>query len=180
MGTLVRRGNALALTLRPGGQGYAIGNGVTDEEFDGDATIPFAFYKSLLSARQAAVLARACNGSYWDPPPGSACARLLNDASAELAALNLYDILLPCFPGNATRRAALQQGLAAAGTGARSAWPLRAARAGLMRTWHDLLGPELGDTPPCLDHRRAPRHAQPVMLSASRGQGSCSRESLLY
>ncbi|KAK9846351.1 hypothetical protein WJX81_002116 [Elliptochloris bilobata] len=65
-------------------KGYAIGNGVTDEQFDGDAIIPFAYFKSLISERQFSALA---------------------------------------------------------------------PRAGRMRTWHDLLGPELGDTPPCLDHR---------------------------
>ena len=153
--TLTQLQHARGFNLWHGGQGYAIGNGVTDEQFDGDATIPFAFFKSLISARQFAALARACNSSYWDPPAGSACARLLDDAGAELARLNLYDILLPCFP-------TLQEGLARLDAGAHAAWPLRAARAGRMRTWHDLLGPGLGDTPPCLDHRRAPRGAQPV------------------
>ena len=41
-------------------QGYMVGNGCTDAEFDGNAVPPFAVGKSLISqARRAGVLGRA-------------------------------------------------------------------------------------------------------------------------
>lgn len=150
---------------------------MTDEEVDGDATIPFAFYKSLISSQQYAALTAACNGSFWRPVEGSQCAALVGEAMSEVAKLNLYDILLPCFSGSAARNSVLRDRMASLDSRAHT-WPhLGPARAGRMRTWHDILGTELGDTPPCLDHRCRPhscrsactpcaRHCRPQRLSA--------------
>lgn len=52
-------------------QGYLIGNGVTDDEFDGNAYLPFAAGKSLITELQLQRATEACNGSFWDFEGGS-------------------------------------------------------------------------------------------------------------
>jgi hypothetical protein len=56
-------------------QGYAIGNGVTDDVTDGNAYVEFAASKSLIPQTLYRAIMAACNGSTWAPPPGSRCAR---------------------------------------------------------------------------------------------------------
>jgi hypothetical protein len=51
-----------------------VGNGCTDARFDGNARVPFAVGKSLISTSLYRRVARACDGSYWDAEPGSRCA----------------------------------------------------------------------------------------------------------
>ena len=51
-------------------QGYAIGNGVTDDEVDGNAIIPFAYGKSLLGTQLYMDLMQECQGSFWNVTPG--------------------------------------------------------------------------------------------------------------
>lgn len=51
-------------------QGYLIGNGVTDPEFDGNALAPFARGKALISHALFGDLMSACNGSFWDAQTG--------------------------------------------------------------------------------------------------------------
>lgn len=51
-------------------QGYAIGNGVTDDEVDGNAIIPFAHGKSLLGTQLYLDLMQECQGSFWNATPG--------------------------------------------------------------------------------------------------------------
>lgn len=51
-------------------QGYAVGNGVTDEEIDGNAVIPFAYGQSLLSHDQYHSVHRECQGSFWNATQG--------------------------------------------------------------------------------------------------------------
>ena len=51
-------------------QGYAVGNGVTDDEVDGNAIIPFAYGKSLLSMQLYTDLMQACQGSFWNATEG--------------------------------------------------------------------------------------------------------------
>ena len=51
-------------------QGYAVGNGVTDEEMDGNAVIPFAYGQSLLSHEQYQRVHRECQGSFWNATQG--------------------------------------------------------------------------------------------------------------
>jgi hypothetical protein len=61
-----------------------VGNGVTDPEFDGNALVPFAFGKSLISAQLHQQAYTDCGGgSYWDARPGSDCHRTLNAVWAE-------------------------------------------------------------------------------------------------
>ncbi len=54
-------------------QGYLVGNGVTDDVFDGNAYMPFMASKSLISEVQLERAREACNGNFWDTPKGSRC-----------------------------------------------------------------------------------------------------------
>ena len=47
-----------------------IGNGCTDNRFDGNALPRFAVGKSLISTTEYEELDTACSGSYWDITPG--------------------------------------------------------------------------------------------------------------
>jgi serine carboxypeptidase-like clade 1 len=145
-------------------QGYLIGNGVTDPEFDGNALAPFARGKALISHALFGDLMRACNGSFWDAQggeqlfclaflvtstlcdtqhlqSGTACGALVDELNAAVADLNLYDILEPCYHG----AHALQRN-------GRREWPLggAVAQGAAVRNWAHL---GLGEHPPCLDHR---------------------------
>lgn len=51
-------------------QGYAIGNGVTDDEADGNAIIPFAYGKALLSTELYTELVQECRGNFWNATEG--------------------------------------------------------------------------------------------------------------
>ena len=84
-------------------------------------------------------------------PAGTQCGKLLETAYNDLKDINLYDILWTCYHGSAPRQQALAQ--ARAGPQGRS-WPLGGSvRPGLVPTWSDVLGAELGHVPPCLDSR---------------------------
>ena len=76
-------------------QGYAVGNGCTDEAFDGDALVPFALGKSLISADLAAAAAAACatgggGPAYWNATDGSVCAAALDDVDVALQGLSAW------------------------------------------------------------------------------------------
>ncbi|OWM62741.1 hypothetical protein CDL15_Pgr020035 [Punica granatum] len=58
-------------------KGYLVGNGVTDEEFDGNALIPFAHGMALISNEMYQAVNKACNGSYYNPTT-NACREQLN------------------------------------------------------------------------------------------------------
>ena len=84
---------------------------------------------------------------------GTQCDNLLDNVYNDLKDINLYDILWTCYHGSKPRQEALLQ--ARAGPHARS-WPLGGTvRHGVVPTWSDLLGEELGHVPPCLDSRSA-------------------------
>jgi serine carboxypeptidase-like clade 1 len=48
-----------------------VGNGCTDQKFDGNAQVPFAVGKSLISTTLYQRTAAACEGNYWDVEDGS-------------------------------------------------------------------------------------------------------------
>jgi hypothetical protein len=52
-------------------QGYMVGNGCTDRDFDGNAQVPFALGKSLISTSLYKRVQAACRGNYWDVKEGS-------------------------------------------------------------------------------------------------------------
>jgi len=54
-------------------QGYMVGNGCTDQDFDGNAQVPFAVGKSLISTTLYQRVEAACKGNYWDVEEGSRC-----------------------------------------------------------------------------------------------------------
>eukprot|EP00850_Spirogloea_muscicola_P003593 SM000014S00381 [mRNA] locus=s14:1000135:1004860:+ [translate_table: standard] len=76
-------------------QGYMVGNGCTDEVFDGNAIVPFAYGMGLISIDLYEKLEKACHGSYWNAT--GACLALLDHLYEEVADLDIYDILEPCF-----------------------------------------------------------------------------------
>ena len=139
----VLAGNAAGATPALNLVGYAVGNGCTDAAFDGNALVPFAVGKSLLSADLAAAAAAACGGGsgYWNASAGSACSAALDDVDAVLRGLNLYDTLEEC----AGRGAAHELPLPTVGR----AWPLRATLpppGSSVPNWA-----ALGVTVPCMD-----------------------------
>ena len=54
-------------------QGYAVGNGVTDDEVDGNAIIPFAYGKALLSTDLYTEVVHECQGNFWNATKGDTC-----------------------------------------------------------------------------------------------------------
>ncbi|KAK9159694.1 hypothetical protein Syun_006035 [Stephania yunnanensis] len=149
-------------------KGYIIGNGVTDKEFDGNALVPFAHGMGLISDdlyKVFGALARikdisiemisnvrsTCNGSYWNPIQQD-CQELLN---ADIADLNIYDILEPCDHSQEAREKSanndrLPSSFKTLGETAKPlpvrkrmfgrAWPLRAPVIdGIVPTWPQLM-----------------------------------------
>ena len=161
----VLAGNAAGAQPALNLKGYAVGNGCTDAAFDGNALVPFAVGKSLISTELAATAAAACGGGtrYWNASSGSACGNALVEVDAALRGLNLYDTLEDC----AGRGAADTLPLPTVGR----AWPLRATLpppGSPLSNWATL-----GVTVPCMDTSiavawlnapdvRAALHAEPV------------------
>ncbi|KAK9141131.1 hypothetical protein Scep_010812 [Stephania cephalantha] len=77
-------------------KGYMVGNGVTDPEFDGNALVPFAHGMGLISDDLYEEVSLSCKGSYWSPVNES-CGKSLSKVDEDLDALNIYDILEPCY-----------------------------------------------------------------------------------
>jgi hypothetical protein len=80
--TLPRFADLLLLPL----QGYLVGNGCTDPHFDGNAQVPFALGKSLISASLYSRTDEACGGKFYDAPEGSRCGVLVLSAAWNLFA----------------------------------------------------------------------------------------------
>ena len=57
-------------------QGYAVGNGVTDDEVDGNAIIPFAYGKALLSTELYTDTVQECQGNFWNVTKGELCTQI--------------------------------------------------------------------------------------------------------
>jgi len=55
-------------------QGYLIGNGVTDPEIDGNALVPFARGKSLISEELFRSVEKACQGNFYSSEGEQPCA----------------------------------------------------------------------------------------------------------
>ncbi|ONK78097.1 uncharacterized protein A4U43_C02F14280 [Asparagus officinalis] len=147
-------------------KGYMVGNGVTDEQFDGDALVPFAHGMGLISNDLFQEVNTACQGSYWNPVNES-CEEKLNKVDWELKNINIYDIIEPCYhapeirypladksrlPASFRRLGETERPLHVRKRMFGRSWPLRApVRAGRVPTW-----PELGSTSvPCTDDQVA-------------------------
>ncbi|KAL4430952.1 hypothetical protein ABPG75_006208 [Micractinium tetrahymenae] len=170
-------GQQPALRLR----GYLVGNGVTDEAVDGDALVPFAAGKSLISRELHQRTHNACGGFYWNASEGSACDRALDEVYHAVSGINIYDILEPCYHGHnpytwpegsssaaSAQRRRLQQEQQQQGSSAAAraelgaavashrGWPLLGGvRDGPVPGFGELLGGGgmLGHIPPCVDSR---------------------------
>ncbi|MCO5549406.1 hypothetical protein L7F22_002877 [Adiantum nelumboides] len=180
--TGIQNGTTPTINLK----GYLIGNGVTDEVFDGDALVPFAHGMGLISDQLFEELERDCNSSYWNAT-ASACVSKIRELVQDTSALNIYNILEPCYHDTSIqdriiKAHALPASFGGLGETRRAlpvrrrmfgrAWPLMApVRAGKVPSWSAL---GLLDVP-CLDFRIANRwlndpavreaiHAQPVSV----------------
>ncbi|GAB4830358.1 Serine carboxypeptidase-like 20 [Ancistrocladus abbreviatus] len=149
----------LDLSVRPviNFKGYMVGNGVTDEVFDGNALVPFTHGMGLISNDLYDNIVKECQGNYYFPTTES-CGNLLAKVDEEVSGLNKYDILEPCYHGSSTRSATtgkirLPSSFERLGDTERPlpvrkrmfgrAWPLRApVRDGIVPTWPQLASSE--------------------------------------
>ncbi|OAY32904.1 serine carboxypeptidase-like 20 [Manihot esculenta] len=144
-------------------KGYLVGNGVTDEEFDGNALVPFAHGMGLISNDLFEEVTSSCNGNFYNPLSEN-CESKLAKVDEDISGLNIYDILEPCYYGTDTRDVAdikirLPSSFLELGETDRPlpvrkrmfgrAWPFRApVREGIVPTWPQLLN---GQSVPCTD-----------------------------
>ncbi|XP_065875790.1 serine carboxypeptidase-like 20 [Euphorbia lathyris] len=144
-------------------KGYLVGNGVTDEEFDGNALVPFAHGMGLISDDLYEEVNTACQGNFYESL-NDMCESQLAKVDKDIEGLNIYDILEPCYHGTDTRetkdkKIRLPSSFHQLGETDRPfpvrkrmfgrAWPLRApVREGIVPTWPQLLN---GESVPCTD-----------------------------
>ncbi|CAL5191882.1 unnamed protein product [Lathyrus oleraceus] len=146
-------------------KGYLIGNPVADEEFDGNALVPFAHGMGLISDQIFEDTVKACNGTFYitdfDP-----CSKLISKIHSIIRALNRYDILEPCFYGdekeeNHKHNPKLPLSFRQLGKTEKSlpirkrmfgrAWPYGAiVQDGIVPSWPQLIS-NLNTAPPCTD-----------------------------
>jgi len=84
-------------------KGILVGNGVTDEVFDGNAFVPFVFGHSFISQPLYNTLVENCHGNYWNTSD-YICETALNNASIDVSSLNIYDVYVDCYMGPAPKR----------------------------------------------------------------------------
>ncbi|KAJ8899307.1 hypothetical protein K2173_018281 [Erythroxylum novogranatense] len=144
-------------------KGYLVGNGVTDEEFDGNALVPFAHGMGLISDDLYEEVNRACTGNFYRPQTDS-CSSKLAKVEEDVDGLNIYDILEPCYydaelmeakdskirlPSSFQQLGKTDRPLPVRKRMFGRAWPLRApVRDGIVPTWPQLLN---GESVPCTD-----------------------------
>lgn len=54
-------------------QGYATGNGVADDVYDGNGQAEFAYNMGLLDPPTYVHLRDVCHGAFWNATPGGCC-----------------------------------------------------------------------------------------------------------
>ncbi|CAM8927557.1 unnamed protein product [Rhodiola kirilowii] len=171
-------------------KGYMVGNGVTDEVFDGNALIPFAHGMGLISDDLHDEVVKACQGNYYDPST-EACESSLAKVDRVLDGLNIYDILEPCYHDTLIRQTTTdklrlpssfrQLGETQRPLGVRKrmfgrAWPFRApVKDGYVPSWPQLLN---SNNVPCTDDEvatlwlndeavRKAIHADPISMAGN-------------
>lgn len=144
-------------------KGYMVGNGVTDDEFDGNALIPFVHGMGLISDDLFQEVNTECGGNYYNNLSAS-CETKLAKVDRDIEGVNIYDILEPCYhspeamlitttnsklPASFRRLGETERPLAVRTRMFGRAWPLRApVREGLVPTWPELLN---SNSVPCTD-----------------------------
>lgn len=171
-------------------QGYMVGNGVTDEEFDGNALVPFAHGMGLISDDLYEEITSECRGNYYNPTSTN-CESKLAKVDEDVDGLNIYDILEECYYDKdpirmVTSDTKLPMSFRRLGETERPvpvrkrmfgrAWPLRApVRNGIVPNWPQLLN---SNNVPCTDDEvattwlnneavREAIHAEPVNVSGA-------------
>ncbi|KAE9622122.1 putative carboxypeptidase C [Lupinus albus] len=144
-------------------KGYMIGNPVTDEEFDGNAMVPFAHGMGLISDQIFEETRKKCQGHYYGVTD-KICFNMLAKVEKAVASLNIYDILEPCYhdpetKGNATSDNNLPLSFRKLGETEKPlpvrkrmfgrAWPLGApVKPGIVPTWPEL---SVSSNVPCIN-----------------------------
>ncbi|XP_027334977.1 serine carboxypeptidase-like 20 [Abrus precatorius] len=145
-------------------KGYMVGNGVTDEMFDGNALVPFVHGMGLISDDLFEEVNTECKGNFYNPTSDN-CAFKLQKVDQDIDDINIYNILEPCYHGTETQKITasyirLPSSFRKLGETERPfpvrkrmfgrAWPLRApVRHGIVPTWPQLNN--LNHAPPCTD-----------------------------
>ncbi|CAN0879757.1 Serine carboxypeptidase-like 20 [Linum grandiflorum] len=134
-------------------KGYMVGNGVTDDAFDGNALVPFVHGMGLISDDLNKEVTRACKGNFYNPVTQD-CADKLQEVDKTISGLNIYDILEPCYHAdvlNKDDRIRLPSSFLELGATTDRplpvrtrmfgrAWPFRAnVRDGIVPTWPQIL-----------------------------------------
>ncbi|KAK8711758.1 hypothetical protein V6N13_147025 [Hibiscus sabdariffa] len=135
-------------------KGYLVGNGVADDEFDGNALVPFAHGMGLISDDLYEEAKNECKGNFNNPLTET-CESKLDKVDENIRDLNIYNILEPCYhspetPGNTDIKIRLPSSFWKLGETDRPlavrkrmfgrAWPIRApVRDGIVPTWPQLL-----------------------------------------
>jgi len=79
-------------------KGILVGNGVTDQVFDGNAWVPFIWGHSFISNGLYSSIVDNCGPNYWNAS-SNLCNNLFNNASNDIGNLNIYDVYLDCYMG---------------------------------------------------------------------------------
>ncbi|KAF5726551.1 putative serine carboxypeptidase [Tripterygium wilfordii] len=144
-------------------KGYMVGNGVTDEVFDGNALVPFVHGMGLISDDLFEEVTNECKGNYYNPL-SETCESQLAKVDMAVEGLNIYNILEPCYHSSPTKEpkydkiklpssfwqlGETDRPLAVRKRMFGRAWPLRApVRDGIVPTWPQLLSSQVV---PCTD-----------------------------
>lgn len=81
-------------------KGILVGNGVTDAAFDTNAFLPFVYGHSFISDGLYDDIYTACGGLDIYNATGALCNELLQNASSDVSALNIYNVYMDCYMGN--------------------------------------------------------------------------------
>ncbi|XP_052186309.1 serine carboxypeptidase-like 20 [Diospyros lotus] len=148
-------------------KGYMVGNGVTDDEIDGNALVPFAHGMGLISDKLYEEVTSECQGNYYNPASDN-CENKLAQVDRNIEDLNIYNILEPCYHDKGTLETTtanvkLPSSFRKLGETERPlpvrkrmfgrAWPLRApVKDGIVPTWPQLLD---SNSVPCMNDKVA-------------------------
>ncbi|GMI70872.1 serine carboxypeptidase-like 20 [Hibiscus trionum] len=135
-------------------KGYLVGNGVADDEFDGNALVPFVHGMGLISDDLYEEAKNECKGNFNNPLTET-CESKLDKVDQNIRDLNIYNILEPCYhspetpeitdikirlPSSFWKLGETDKPLAVRKRMFGRAWPIRApVRDGIVPTWPQLL-----------------------------------------